>query len=174
MTNFIITADSSPVYDTWGFADYWNCPEWMKWYPTLLTKYTEEQADYIWSKAWLDGVSVIAGGNGTAPGSNYLVDSVPLDCRSFNSDFRTFLDQHPNLKGAVYSGIGGLIAKPIGFGTDVVDGVITVGKNLLDTVSNTTKVLKYAIPIGIALTILLLLLVGVHYAKSSTKEIAET
>lgn len=170
MVVFTINASSQPLYDTWGTADFWGCEDWMKWYDELRKVYSAEQSDYLWSKAWLDGVSSVSGGNGTAPGSNYIVDSVPLDCRTFNQSFRDFLDQHSNLKSAVYSGLGGLIAKPLGFGTDVVNGVITFGSNTVKAAANTSQILKYAIPATIVILLIVLIVFGIKY---SNKKIAK-
>lgn len=147
MAFFYITADSSPVYDSFGSADFWSCEDWMKWREELGKKYSPQESDYLWSKAWLDGVSVSSGGRGEAPGSGYVFDSVPLDCRTFNTAFKDFLDANPNLKSAVYSGIGGLIAKPIGLSVDVVKGVVEVGSNIVSGASNASKILKWVIPI---------------------------
>lgn len=145
-TLFSITSESSPLYDSFGTADFWTCEDWIKWRAELGKKYTSTEADYIWSKAWLDGVSVSAGGTGEAPGSGYVFDSVPLDCRTFNTAFKDFLNNNPNLRSAVYSGIGGLIAKPLGLGVDVVKGVV-------EGVSNASKALKWIIPIVLIIVI---------------------
>lgn len=169
MANFIINASSQPVYDAWGTGDYWGCNEWMQWYIELRKVYTPEQSDYIWSKAWLDGVSTVAGGNGTASGSNYIVDSVPLDCRTFDSNFKKFLSDYPNLSSAVYSGIGGLIAKPLGLGTDVVNGVVKFGQNTLSTVSTTSTILKYIIPVTIIILFIFLIIFGYKYANKKVQ-----
>lgn len=169
MTVWQITPSSQPVYDAWGFGDYWNCLEWMEWYKQLRTVYGASESDYIWSKAWLDGVSSVSGGNGTAPGSNYITDSVPIDCRTFDSGFKDFLSKNPNLNSAVYSGIGGLIAKPLGLGVDVVNGIVSFGSSAVKTVTNTGTVLKYAIPA--AIVVLLILLLIFVYKQTSVKKI---
>lgn len=152
-TLFYIGPDSSPLYDSFGSADFWTCEDWMKWRAELAKKYSSVESDYIWSKAWLDGVSVFSGGTGEAPGSNYVLDSVPIDCRTFNTNFRDFLDANPNLKAAVYSGIGGLIAKPLGLGVDVVKGVVEIGSNIVSGASNASKTLKWIIPVVLIVTV---------------------
>lgn len=162
MTVFTINASSTPIYNTWGFADYWSCADWINWYTQLRTVYTSDESDYIWSKAWLDGVSSVSGGNGTAPGANYIVDSSPLDCRTFDDNFKAFLDKNPNLKSAVFSGLGGLIAKPAGLAVDVVNGVVSFGSSAVKTVTNTGTVLKYLIPTTIVALVILLLVFVYH------------
>lgn len=162
---FNINASSQPVYDAWGYGDYWQCEDWMKWYDELRKVYSSSESDYIWSKAWLDGVSSVSGGNGTAAGANYIVDSVPLDCRTFNTNFKSFLDKNTNLKSVVYSGIGGLIAKPLGLGTDVVNGVVTFGSNVVKTGVNTSEVLKYIIPVLIVILIIFIIIFSYKYTN---------
>ncbi len=164
MVVFTITASSQPVYDAWGFGTSWGCEDWIKWYIELRKVYTPTQSDYIWSKAWLDGVSVVGGGNGTASGANYITDSVPLDCRTFNNNFKNFLNTYPNLKSAVYSGLAGLIVKPIGLGVDVVNGVVKFGEDTISGITTTSTILKYAIPTVIVVLIIFLLIFVYKYS----------
>jgi len=32
MPDFVITADSVPILDSWGWSDYWQCSDWIKWF----------------------------------------------------------------------------------------------------------------------------------------------
>ena len=137
-SNFNTDADQTPLYDSWGPADYWGCNEWVNWHKANVLKYGIPVANQKFVDAWLDGLSNAAGGRGIAPGSNYVVDSVPLDCRSFNSGFRDYIKKFPEVYNVVYSGIAGTIVKPIGAATDVVSAVS-------DGVSTTAKVVKYGI-----------------------------
>lgn len=139
-SNFNITADSTPLYDSWGWADYWSCSDWINWHKALRSKHGLDKANKIWVDAWLDGLSGAAGGRGIAPGSNWAIDSVPLDCRTFNTEFREYIKSHKALYDAVYSGIGGTIAKPLGAGSDVIEGVSS-------GIGSLSKVIKYAIPV---------------------------
>lgn len=154
MATFYINSSSSPLYDSYGGADFWSCEDWMKWRVELGKKYSPAESDYIWSKAWVDGVSVFSGGNGDAPGSGYVTDSVPLDCRTFNTNFKNFLDANPNLKSAVYSGVGGLIARPLGLGVDVVKGVVEVGSNIVSGTANASRALKWIIPVVLVIIVI--------------------
>lgn len=169
MVVFSINASSQPVYDTFGFADFWQCEDWMLWYSELRKVYSQQDSDYIWSKAWVDGVSSVSGGNGTAPGSNYIVDSVPLDCRTFNENFKSFLNANTNLKSVVFTGIGGLIAKPIGLGVDVINGVITFGSNTVKGITSVSTILKYAIPVTILILFIVLIIFGIRYSNKKIK-----
>lgn len=173
---FVVTADSSPVYDTFGFADYWGCAEWIQWWNALNKKYGKDGADYVWGAAWLDGLSNSAGGNGTAPGSSWIIDSVPLDCRTLDGNFKTFIDGNENIYNVVYSGIGGLIAKPLGLGVSIINGAVKIGSDVVDTATTTSKILKYAIPIAVVVAILLMAYIAYetiqehHGRKKQTQE----
>ena len=137
---FNIKYNSKPVYDSFGTADYWGCVEWVRWYNELEAFYGNDKAEKIWSDAWLDGLSVAGGGRGIAVGSGYVFDSVPIDCRSFNNQFISFLDEHPNLNAVVRKGIAGLITRPISIGSEVVSGIVS-------GVSSGVKALKYIVPL---------------------------
>ncbi len=150
-TNFIITADSTPVYKDWPWSDSWDCADWIK----FRTKYTAEESDYLWSKFWLDGVSRFSGGTGAAVGAGYVTDSVPLSCRSFDSSFKAFLDQHPNIKSAVFSGIGGLIARPISLSVTVVDEAGNIIGNTVTGAANASATLKWLIPVALVAAVII-------------------
>lgn len=150
---FTITADSKPLYDTFGWADYWQCADWINWHKALVAKYGVDSANKTWADAWLDGVSTAGGGRGVAPGSNAVFDSVPLDCRTFNSGFRDYIKKYKALNDAVYSGIGGTIVKPIGAAVDIVGNASNAVSNAGSTAENVTKTLKVVVPVVIVLAV---------------------
>jgi hypothetical protein len=122
----------------------------------MVQKYGLQKANQRFTDAWLDGLSVVAGGRGNAPGSNYIVDSVPLDCRSFNSSFRDYISKNQALYDVVYSGIAGTIVKPIGAAVDVVE-------NVGGGISNVSKVIRYGLPI------IIILIAGIYAYKMYKK-----
>lgn len=137
---FIVTADSKPLYDSFGTAPYWGCREWILWHKELLKKYQKDQADSIWVDAWLAGLSKASGGNGTAEGSGIFFDSVPIDCRSFNQEFKDYLEKNPSLKSAVFEGVAGLVGKATSTaatawtsGSDIIDNIFKGAKNASST-----------------------------------------
>lgn len=125
-----IRASDTPVYDSWGnFAkdklvfvnvDTWTCEDWINWHKAMVKAYGKSEANRRWVSAWLDGLSVVAGGRGTAPGSGQVFDSVPLACRTLNTAFRKYITARKPLYDAVYSGIGGAVTAPIGTAQDIV------------------------------------------------------
>lgn len=161
---YTITADSTPVYKDWPWSDSWGCAEWIKFRTALGTKYNDDEADYLWSTYWLAGVDKANGGAGTAVGSGYITDSVPLDCRSFDNNFKTFLNAHPNLKSAVFTGLGGLIARPISLSTTLVDQAGNIISNTATGISNFSNTLKWLIP-----TVVILVVIGalIYFGKKA-------
>lgn len=48
----LITADSKPDYDEWGYDDYWSCDDWIEWHKKLKAKFGKQIADQTWLQAW--------------------------------------------------------------------------------------------------------------------------
>lgn len=47
-----ITADSTPLLDGWGWADYWGCAEWMQWHQANVSKYGKAVANSKFITWW--------------------------------------------------------------------------------------------------------------------------
>lgn len=148
-----ITADSRPMYDKWGWDDHWGCKEWIEWHKKLVAKHGAKKADDIWAQAWLDGLSSLAGGTGKAPGANYVVDSVPTDCRTFNAEFRDYVSSRPVLKSAVFSGVGGFVGGIVSNGVKVAGSLGDIVGGAAEGASNIGKTLRWVIPV-VAITAL--------------------
>jgi len=161
-----ITADSIPVYNYSYLANVfspsgaagaiftdsvrkvpvWECADWIAYFEALRSKYGEAKAKEIWSYFWNLGVSKGAGGAGDLrAGSGMAYDSVPLDCRTTNSDFRKFIDKY-KLNDTVYKGLG-VIAKPLGVGADVVVAATNVVEGAAGAASSIGKIIKYGVPL---------------------------
>ena len=171
----MIKYDSIPVYnysyvanaispsiaiftDTVRKETAWSCENWITFFNELKGKYGEVKAKDIWSNYWLMGLSKSAGGKGDVrTGSGLVYDSVPLDCRSFNSDFGNFITKY-KLRDVVYKGLGN-ITKPIGSVTGIVGDVS-------DSADTTAKVLKYGVPITVITCLGLLIWYGIKKVKS--------
>lgn len=126
--------DATPLYNdnilkVWNWFDtVWNCNDWMTWHAAMKKKYGAEKAKTTFLTNW----------NDLATGSS------AIDCRSFDSDFRDYMKKEGMLD-ALYSGLGA-IAKPLGWGTDVVDSAGS-------TISSVTKILKIAVPVLLVVAI---------------------
>jgi hypothetical protein len=73
------------------------------------------------------------------------------NCRSYDKTFRDYF-RGEKLLDNLYSGIG-VIAAPIGAGSDVVVGVSEGVSDLTEGVFNAAKALKYVIPVLVILGI---------------------
>jgi hypothetical protein len=159
-TTFATDASQTPVYQEYPWSDAWGCADWINWYNALVAANGSDSATAQWTGAWLDGLSVAAGGNGVAPGSGYILDSVPLSCRTFDSSFQTFLDGNPNLKSVVFSGLAGVIIKPISTITETASNVENIISNTGLAASNTSATLSKILPyVAVALVIIVILVI---------------
>jgi hypothetical protein len=162
---FTVTADSVPLYDTFGSAPYWGCNEWINWHKEMIKKFGKSQADIRFADAWLAGLSVTGGGSGTAPGSGYVFDSVPIDCRTNNKTFRDYINEEDNrlLYDAVFSGVlGSTVGKGLSTGMGGVDAVT----GFFNDVSNGMGKLKWILPIlAVVLLIVLLFFIYKRYVE---------
>ncbi len=134
-----VTTNSAAIFtDVFRNEPVWTCADWIAFFNALNTKYGEAKAKQIWSNWWILGLSKSAGGKGDIrAGSGLVYDSVPLDCRTLNTDFRKFIDKY-KLSDVVYKGLG-VITMPLGTGVDIVT-------NVADAVKNTSTALKYVVP----------------------------
>lgn len=59
--SFQITSSSVPIYDGWGFSDYWQASDWSQWYLDMYQDLglTTAQQDFItyWNNAPFDAAS---------------------------------------------------------------------------------------------------------------------
>jgi hypothetical protein len=122
-TGEVITENSIPNLDNWGWDDFWTCSDWIAWHQIMKSKKGKEYADSNFLKWW----------NEQGLGSH------ALDCRSFNSTFRDYLRKE-NILENLYGGVG-IVAQPIGYTTDIAS-------DLAQGVSTTAKVLKYVLPVA--------------------------
>jgi hypothetical protein len=124
-----ITENSTPDMDDWGWDDYWSCEDWMAWHKIMKEKKGKQFADSTFLSWWNKLGSFAA----------------TYNCRSFNTAFRDYFRKE-NLLSALYSGIG-IIAAPIGVGTDVAGAASDVIVGTAQGVGSVAKTLKYLVPI---------------------------
>lgn len=125
--NGIITADSIPDLDEWGWDEWWKCSEWVAWHKANKRKYGLEIANQKFAEYW----------------NKQTIGAGALDCRTFNTEFRQYVKAN-GLSGVVWEGAGifSVILDPIGTGSDVIT---EVSKG----VSAGAKILRIAIPVVI-------------------------
>ena len=127
----------------------WDCNDWVNFHKVLVTDKGKQQADSTWVNYWLMGLDQAAGGKGDADaGSGWVVDTVPIDCRTFDNNFSTYIKKSGNeaLASAVFSGIGGKIG-------ELESGTVTIGENIgggitgiSGAIGGAGKALKYVVP----------------------------
>ena len=136
----------------------WTCADWMAFYKALTGKLGEAAGKDKWSNWWLMGVDTTSGGLGDErAGSGWAYSSVPDDCKVTDSDFIAFVNKN-NLRDVVYKGVGGAVAKPISAGT-------TILSNVEDSITTTSKIIKYGVPILLVTAATLLIIYGVRKAQ---------
>ena len=119
-SKFKVIWSSAPVFDKWGIqASYWGCYEWQKWHSELKRHFGKKTADETWLYAW----------------DLQTMGASPLDCRSFNSDFKKFLRRE-----GIADEAGNIISHIIGGSASIISGL---GKAAIFTAGS----LKIVIPV---------------------------
>lgn len=136
-TGEVITENTTPNLDDWGWDDFWDCQDWIEWHKIMKQKKGKQYADSKFLEWW----------NKQGFGAH------ALDCRSFNSNFKDYFKSE-NLYNALYDGIG-VVAQPIGAATDVVQAGSNAVSNSAQAIENTSKTLKIAIPIVVIGTLII-------------------
>ncbi len=145
----VITADSIPDLDEWGWDTFWGCDQWVMWHKALEQKYGREGANEVFAEFW----------NRQSFGAH------ALGCRTIDSDFRDYV-KSVGLWEVVWQSAEGLkyIFKPIGtvlqtgevIGTGAAKGLQTAGKGL-----------KFIVPLAILTGLTFL---GIYAYRKATKK----
>lgn len=114
---------STPDYDGWFFDSYWTAQDWVAWHKALKAQYGIDEANRRFIAAW----------------QKQGIGASPLDARSFDTSFREYAKANGFFDGLYWG--AGVVAKPLGTGTDVVTGVT-------EGVSTVAKLSKYLIPVA--------------------------
>ena len=131
MKNYVITAESSPDYDDWGWDDYWSARDWMTWHRRMKEEYGKEKANIRFLTAWEKQSSL----------------SSPLDTRTFDADFKRYAKDNGFYEGLFDPGILKLILKGISLGLDVTEATIEAVDETAGTLPAIGKIIKYGVPI---------------------------
>ena len=155
----LFSSSSKAIYtDAVTNTPVWTCADWVAFYKALVGKYGASSGKDKWSNWWLMGVDRTSGGLGDErAGSGLVYSSVPDDCKVTDSAFIAFVKTN-GLNDVVYKGIGGAVAKPISVGTTVIGDVE-------DSVTTTSKIIKYGVPILLVVGAGLLVWYGVKVVK---------
>lgn len=154
-TNWNITADSTPVLDGWGWADYWPIGTWVQWHGLMKAKYGQAEANRRFLEVWHTQDS----------------DANPFNERSINAQFRQYARDNGFYDG-LYTGGLGFVAKPLGWLTDLFTTADKVEANSNDALLNTSKGIKSSgkiLKIAVPTAVIIILLFGIFYLYNRTK-----
>ena len=124
----VITAQSVPDLDDWGWDSFWDCADWITWHKALAQAYGKDAALLKFATEW----------NKQGMGAH------ALGCRTVDSDFRTYINS-VGLYDVVWQSAGGFkyVLQPIG---SVMQTAGNVGGGLLKGLDTTTTTFKYLVP----------------------------
>lgn len=146
-----ITADSKPVWAYIGlFGDYWKCGDFITWHKELVKKYGLEKANQTFLSEWENAPLINAG----------------YDCRSFNADFKQYAKDN-GFYDALFSGIGGLIGKPLSIGAGLVDSAGNVVQNAGDTFEKSSAIVKKVLPVVLIAAAVFVVVYGYKHLKTA-------
>lgn len=137
MANFIITAESKPILDGWGWADYWTKEDWQKWHSLMVKKYGEAIAKQNFLSWWEKQDSF----------------ANPYNWAKYDKNFVNYLSKYG-------IDISSIVSAPIIATQNTVNSVSAA-------VSNSAKVLKYAAPVLLVAGTALLIMYGYHKAQKA-------
>jgi hypothetical protein len=146
----LITWNTAPDYDEWGYDTFWSCDDWINWHKRLAEHFGEATATEIWNYAFKQTTNL----------------SSNLDCNSFNTTFRAYVKQH-NL--AVYKD---LITQAMGATVDVVGGAIDTTSNVATGIFGTVNSLFGGTNLKKTINIVLIVggVIGVAYVYRAFKK----
>jgi hypothetical protein len=146
----MITFDSKPEYgNTWELgAGGWTCIDWKSWFLELANEYGLDVAKQTWLDAW-------------HVGADSIITTVPLDCRTFDSDFKAFLTKY-----GLSDSVNNIVSKVLGAGDTVVSSAADVVDSTATNISWLSKNMKtIVLVIGV-----LAILIAVGYLFKSIKK----
>lgn len=120
--NWNISYDSEPAIDGWGWANYWDCEQWVLWHKLNVAELGQQQANQKFIYWW---------------GEQHL-DSNPYNWCKYNADFYLYFKNQ---------GIdtGWLLSKVFVGINELADGIPDLGQGL----KNTFKLSKYILPVAL-------------------------
>lgn len=136
--DYIITAESIPDLDDWGWDDYWTIQEWMKWHKEMKKKDGIDKANIRFLKWWHKQTSL----------------SSPIDAITFDSEFRAYAKKNKFYKGLFDPSIVGKLVKVLSAGvgatdtaTDIVEGATAGVSEVAKGLPAIGKIVKTGVPI---------------------------
>lgn len=128
-----IPPDSLPDHDGWGWDSFWSCTDWVGWHKSMLKKYGKDYADSKWV--------------GEYDTSSYGAHEI--NCATSSVEFETYVKEN-GLANKSY------ILSKVYKAQKAIDTVTSPVKNTFETIANTTTVLKYVLPLTLAVMLIMI------------------
>lgn len=122
---FDITADSEPILDGWGWAEYWSCSDWAEWHKLNVKKYGKQKANQKFTQWW-------SAQDGTAGPYNW--------CK-YNAEFSKYFAENG-------IDVGNVVSHIVTGADSVVTSTTGAATNLASGVENTAKTVKWLLPLA--------------------------
>jgi hypothetical protein len=123
----IINWNTVPDYDQWGIDSSWNCQDWITWHKKLSEHFGGQTAKELWDYAYAKSGSL----------------SSNLDCRTFNSTFREYVNKN-GLSPYANAGVLAPVLSTYGTATDILGGTLS-GVSSFFSGDNVKKILNIVI-----------------------------
>jgi hypothetical protein len=141
---FIINADSVPVLDGWGWADYWAKEDWTKWVRANVEKYGKDVAHEKFVTEW----------------NKQDAFANPYNWAKYDATFVSFL------KTSIGVDISSIISAPLIGAEKVVKGVSELAGKAGDTIGNSGGTIKKVIIVAAVLITIVL----IYYAYTKIQK----
>jgi len=140
-----ITAQSTPVYDGWGWDDYWMPGDWIRWHQLMAAEYGLTEANQRMVYAYNQGSTGAA----------------HFSWRTFDSEFRDYAKRN-----GFYSGLfggAGFIMQPIAGTVTVLENAGEVVTEIAETAADAAGWLKPLLVIGM---VIVLIFIAINLSRS--------
>lgn len=127
---FTITADSVPDFDNWGWDDWWDCSDWMRWTQLNVTAYGREVALQKFIQQWGSQDKAMA----------------PYNWCKYHSDFANYYKDLGVDVGWLFSKLIVALDNVGDDAIDVVEDTSDSATNLSSAVASITTIVKWVAP----------------------------
>lgn len=128
----IITADSVPNLDDWGWDQWWNIADWLQWHKLNVQKYGMAKANEKFVNAW----------------SQQTFGAHVLEYARFNSSFRNYMKDTAKIWEYLYGGLATVLPEVIDTGSIVVDDAGQIITGATGGAATVGKALKLLVPVA--------------------------
>jgi hypothetical protein len=139
-TIFTINADSTPILDEWGWADYWGVYDWIRWHALNVVKYGKQKANEKFIQWW----------------NSQSIDANPWNWGKYNPDFRAYLEKYDLLPV-----VTNVVADVVSGTTGAVSGASEAIKDITAGAGATIKTASFLLP-AIFIIILIIALISLQ------------